>query len=93
MSKTQGKTAKPSSRPIRPRPASDSVANQVKPRSRMQRWCAARRNMQDQLGGQGDYFNINLSAMYRAAGQPHGKDPWSWVQRATGVIAAIHQYK
>jgi hypothetical protein len=94
MTKTQGKTAKPSSRSqTLPKPASNNTATQLQPRSRMPRLCAASENLRDQIRVRGGCDVINLSAMYRADAQPQGKDPWSWAREVTPVIAAIHRYK
>ncbi len=93
MSKTQGKTAKPSSRTNQNKRASAHTATQPQPGSRVPRLCAASENLRDQIRARGGCGVINLSAMYRADAQPQGKDPWSWAREASPVIAAIHQYK
>lgn len=55
--------------------------------------CSARRGLGEQVGGRSGYGGINLNAMFRAAGQPAGKDPWAWAELAAPVLAALEHYE
>ncbi len=55
--------------------------------------CSARRNLGEQVGDPSGFSTINLGAMFRASGQPAGKDPWAWAELAAPVLAALEQYE
>ena len=62
-------------------------------KTRMPTSDAARNNLGDQVKLLGSLHRLNLSAMYRASGQPAGIDPWTWVESAAPVIDAIDEHK
>ena len=62
-------------------------------KTRMPTSDAARKNLEDQLKNSGGFCPLNLSAMYRASGQPVGKDPSTWADGAAPVIDAIDEHK
>ena len=61
--------------------------------AKMPTLCPSRRSLGEQVGDRSGYTTINLGAMFRAAGQPAGKDPWAWAELADPVLAALEQYK
>ena len=61
--------------------------------TKMPTHCSARRNLGEQVGDPSGYSIINLGAMFRASGQPAGKDPWAWAELAAPVLAALERYE
>ena len=61
--------------------------------TKMPTHCSARRNLGEQVGDPVGFSTLNLGAMFRASGQPAGKDPWAWAELAAPVLAALEQYE